>query len=91
MDLDQFGWVWSGLVWFGLVWFGLVWFGLVWSGLVWFGLVRFGKVWFGSVWFGVVEVVCVVGVGWMVGVVRVVEDVDCCGNETSFFQYSWLC
>ena len=64
------------LVWFGLVWFGLVWSGLVWFGLVKFGLVLIGLVWF--VWFGVVEVaglVWDVGVGGMVGVVRVVEDV----------------
>ena len=38
--------------------------------MVWFGMVLFC-----FVWFGVVRVVLVVGVGGMVGVDRVVEDV----------------
>ena len=46
-----------------MVWFGLLWFGLVWFGLIWFGV------------FGVDRLVLVVGVGGMVEVVRVVEDV----------------
>ena len=66
---DGFSLVWLGLVGFGLVWFGLVWFDLVWFGSVWFGL-GWGDLggWVG--WRGLV-----VGVGGMVGLVRVVEDV----------------